>query len=129
MFKKSLLVLCSGLLAAQAFATDVSAGKAVYDRVCVACHMAAGEGLPGAFPPLAKSDYFKKSTPAQLIKVLDQGLTGEVTVNGQKYNSAMPPQNLTDQEMTDVLNYVSVAMNAGKPIFKVDQVKKLRVAK
>lgn len=128
MLKKSLLVLCSSLLAAQAFAVDVSAGKVVYDRICVACHMATGEGLPGAFPPVAKSDYFKKATPAQLVKILDHGLTGEVTVNGQKFNSAMPAQTLTDQEMADVLNYVSVALNAGKPIFKVDQVKKLRVA-
>ncbi|WP_051534784.1 c-type cytochrome [Deefgea rivuli] len=129
MLKKSLLVLCSSLLMMPVFSADVSAGKVVYDRICVACHMATGEGLPGAFPPLAKSDFFKKATPATLVKILDQGMTGEVTVNGQKFNSAMPAQNLTDQEMTDVLNYVSVALNAGKPTLKVEQVKKLRVAK
>lgn len=129
MLKKSLLVLCSTLLAGQVFAVDVSAGKAVFDRVCVACHMAGGEGLPGAFPPIHQSDYFKKSSLAQHVKILDQGLTGEVTVNGQKYNSAMPAQNLTDQEMADVLNYVSVALNGGKAIIKVEQIKKLRIAK
>jgi nitrite reductase (NO-forming) len=129
MLKKSLLVLCSSLLMTPVFSADVSAGKAVYERVCAACHLAGGEGLPGAFPPLAKSDFFKKATPAQLVKILDHGLTGEITVNGQKFNSAMPAQTLTDQEMTDVLNYVSVALNAGKPMLKVEQVAKLRAAK
>jgi mono/diheme cytochrome c family protein len=124
---KSLLLLT--FLSLPVFAADVSAGKAIYDKTCTSCHMANGEGLAGAFPPLNKSDYFKKSNPAQIIKILDQGLSGEVTVNGQKFVSAMPPQNLNDQEITDVLNYVSVAMNSGKPIFKVDQVKKLRVPK
>lgn len=126
---KSLLLLLTAFASFQVLAIDVSAGKAIYDKTCTSCHMANGDGLPGAFPPLNKSDYFKKSNPAQIIKILDQGLNGEVTVNGQKFESAMPAQNLSDQEITDVLNYVSVTMNSGKPIFKMDQVKKLRVPK
>ncbi len=37
----------------------VAQGKAVYDKVCTACHQASGEGLPGAFPPVKNSDYLK----------------------------------------------------------------------
>ncbi|AZN35703.1 c-type cytochrome [Iodobacter ciconiae] len=127
--KSLLLLLLTTFTSFQVLAIDVSAGKAVYEASCSSCHMANGEGLAGAFPPLNKSDYFKKASPAQIIKIIDQGLSGEITVNGQKYTSAMPPQNLTDQEIADVLNYVSVAMNNGKPVFKVSQVKKLRIPK
>ena len=38
-------------------AAQVKAGEAVYQTVCLACHQADGKGLPGAFPPLAGSDY------------------------------------------------------------------------
>ena len=31
-------------------------GKRVYTQTCFACHR-HGEGMPGVFPPLAKSDY------------------------------------------------------------------------
>ncbi|MFC7420778.1 c-type cytochrome [Iodobacter arcticus] len=126
---KPLLFILTAFASFQALAIDVSAGKAVYEKTCTSCHMANGDGLAGAFPPLNKSDYFKKTNASALIKIIDQGLNGEITVNGQKYISAMPAQNLNDQEITDVLNYVSVAMNSGKPIFKVDQVKKLRIPK
>lgn len=123
------MCLALALLASTASAAELDAGKAVFQQVCASCHMADGAGLPGAFPPLKQSDYFKKATPAALVKILDHGLTGEVTVNGQKFNSAMPAQNINDQEMSDVLNYVSVALNGGKANFKPDQVKKLRAAK
>ena len=36
---------------------QVKAGESVYQTVCLACHQADGKGLPGAFPPLAGSDY------------------------------------------------------------------------
>ena len=32
-------------------------GKRVYTQLCFACHQGEGQGLPGVFPPLAKSDY------------------------------------------------------------------------
>ncbi|MBB5192765.1 nitrite reductase (NO-forming) [Silvimonas terrae] len=110
-------------------AADIQAGKAVYDQICVTCHMAKGEGLPGAFPPLAQSDYFKKATDKQLVHIVSQGITGEVVVNGTTFNSVMPPQTLTDQETADVLNYVSVQFNAGKPRLTAARVQALRAGK
>src|SRR5690606_28982538 len=35
----------------------IELGKNIYGRTCFACHQATGQGIPGAFPPLAKSDY------------------------------------------------------------------------
>jgi nitrite reductase (NO-forming)/hydroxylamine reductase len=84
----------------------MKAGEAVYNLACVACHQATGEGLPGAFPPLAKSDYLL-SQPERAVGVVVRGLTGEVTVNNVKYNSVMPAMTqLSDQQVADVVTYV-----------------------
>lgn len=127
----TLLPLAALVLSAQAVAMepDTSAGKAVFERVCAACHLPTGEGIPSVFPPVKKSDYFKKMTAAQFVKQLDNGLTGEVTVNAQKFNSAMPPQALSDEDTAAVLNYVSIALNGGKSTLNTEQVKRLRAGK
>ena len=129
MQKLAMFLLLAIGTTAGAQAADVSAGKAVYDRICVTCHMAKGEGLPGAFPPLAQSDYFKKAPDKQLVHIVSQGLTGEVVVNGTTFNSVMPPQTLTDEEAADVLNYVSVQLNGGKPRLTAAKVQAIRAGK
>jgi nitrite reductase (NO-forming) len=79
-------------------------GEAVYKKTCVTCHQANGEGLPNTFPPLAKSDYLsdKEKTILQVLK----GSAGEIVVNGKTFNSTMPPQQLSDEEIASVLTYV-----------------------
>ncbi len=84
---------------------DYSAGEEVYGRTCVACHQANGEGIAGAFPPLANSDYLMEDK-MRAIKQVIEGSSGELVVNGETYNGTMTPQNLSDQEIVDVLNYV-----------------------
>jgi cytochrome c oxidase subunit 2 len=72
---------------------------------CVTCHMANGEGLPPSFPPLkgAGSFYGDCTNHAGLVV---KGLTGEIEVNGVKYNGAMPAQaNLSDLEIAAVITY------------------------
>lgn len=51
-------------------ASKVISGEEVYKRTCVACHQATGEGVAGAFPPLAKSDYLadKDAAIKQVLK-------------------------------------------------------------
>lgn len=80
-------------------------GQDVYAGICLACHMQNGEGITGVFPPLAKSDYMMKDIDRN-IKNLIEGLSGEITVNGSKYNQVMPASGLDDQDIADVLNYV-----------------------
>ena len=80
-------------------------GKNIYSRTCFACHQSEGQGIPAAFPPLSKSD-FLNADPNRAINAVLHGLSGEITVNGKKYNSVMTSQNLTDQEISDVLTYV-----------------------
>lgn len=87
------------------YSQNVAKGKSIYMQTCVACHQATGAGIPGAFPPLAKSDYLNKDVN-RAIKGVVKGLNGPITVNGKKFSGAMPPQALSDQQLADVLTYV-----------------------
>lgn len=86
-------------------AEQIEAGKKIYMQSCFACHQANGEGVANAFPPLAKSDYIS-SDENKAIDALLHGLSGEITVNGKKYNSIMPSQQLSDEEVSSVLTFV-----------------------
>lgn len=101
-------------------------GKQVYMQTCFACHQAEGQGVPNAFPPLAKSDYLNADVDRAIGIVLN-GLTGEITVNGEKYNSVMTRQMLSSEEIANVLTYVYNSWgNNGTVVTKamVDKVKK-----
>lgn len=95
----------------------MKAGEVVYKTACLACHQETGAGLPGAFPPLARSDYLIED-PKRAVQVVLTGLQGEIVVNNTQYNSVMPamPQ-LSDQEIADVLTFVLNAWgNKGESI-------------
>lgn len=81
-------------------------GKAVYAANCAACHQAAGTGLPGVFPPLAKSEWVQ-SAPAVVANIVLHGIDGELQVEGTTYNGQMPSfAHLSDAELAAVLSYV-----------------------
>jgi nitrite reductase (NO-forming) len=84
---------------------SVKRGKGVYESYCQSCHMENGEGLEGVFPPLAKSDYLMADKKRSVVQIL-YGATGEMTVNGVVYNGDMTGFELTDQEASDVANYI-----------------------
>lgn len=99
-------------------------GEDVYKKTCVACHQLNGEGIPNAFPPLAKSDFLINRT--EVIRQVLHGKTGEMIVNGITYNGSMPPQVLSDEEIARVLTYVYSSWgNSGKPV-TVEEVKATR---
>ncbi len=83
----------------------IELGKKVYAVTCLACHQSEGQGIPSAFPPLAKSDFLNADVD-RAIGIVLHGLAGEITVNGSKYNSVMTAQTLTDEEVANVLTYV-----------------------
>ena len=84
---------------------QVQRGRDLYLKNCFVCHQLNGEGTPGVFPPLAKSD-FLLSDPERAIRALCEGLVGEITVNGRTYAGAMPATILEDAELADVLTFV-----------------------
>jgi nitrite reductase (NO-forming)/hydroxylamine reductase len=90
---------------AAASPAQVKAGEQVFQTVCMACHQADGKGIPGAFPPLAGSD-FLLGNKDRAVGVVVNGLQGEVVVNGNKFNSVMPAMvQLSDQEIADALTF------------------------
>jgi mono/diheme cytochrome c family protein len=103
--KKFIFTIAILGFAVHGFSQNADKGKAVYAKTCVACHQATGAGIPGAFPPLAKSDYLNADVN-RAIKQVIKGSNGPITVNGKKYSTPMPPQVLNDQEIADVLTYV-----------------------
>ena len=90
-------------VAAPAGPTDP--GEAAY-AVCAACHQANGQGLPGAFPPLANSSWVNED-PETPIRIVIAGLSGPVKVNGADFNSMMPPPpGMDDEKIALALTYV-----------------------
>lgn len=98
--------LLSSFITDQNLKESIKRGKEVYILNCQNCHMEDGKGTPEINPPVAGADYLKK--PAKiLIGVILRGQSGDVVVNGIKYNTIMPAQEyLTDVQIADVLNYV-----------------------
>ncbi len=104
---------------------QIEAGKKIYMQACYACHQANGEGVANAFPPLAKSDYIN-SDENKAIDALIHGLSGEITVNGKKYNSIMPSQQLSDDEVANVLTYVYNSWGNNGAVISPAEVQKRR---
>jgi mono/diheme cytochrome c family protein len=87
---------------------DPKEGEELYGR-CMACHQQNGAGMPGAFPPLAESEWVN-GPASRPIAILMHGLQGEITVKGVKYNSMMMAYGtgvpMSDDEIATVLTYV-----------------------
>jgi cytochrome c551 len=81
-------------------------GKILYENYCANCHQKDGTGLGKLIPPLFESDYMLEDIgrTAQIIKY---GQNGEITVNGQVYDQAMPANpKLTNLEIAQIMTYL-----------------------
>jgi len=92
-------------------------GAQIYASRCAACHQSNGLGLPGAFPPLAGSEWVKGDDKV-LVQIPLHGITGTITVNGTAYHGAMPSfAALSDDEIAAVLSHVRGQwQNAAPPV-------------
>ena len=111
-----------------AFEPDPVKGEQLFLANCAACHQATGLGVPGAFPPLAKSIWATGSED-RLIKAILAGLAGEIEVNGVKYNGNMPNIGavLKDSQVAHIATYVRQAWgNSAEPVMdtKVAEIRK-----
>ena len=89
----------------KSLAEKMESGKNIYMQTCFACHQAEGQGIPSAFPPLAKSDYLNADVN-RAISIILKGKKGEITVNGEVYNSVMTRQAISNDEIADVMTYI-----------------------
>jgi nitrite reductase (NO-forming) len=100
-------------------------GKNIFGRTCVACHQGEGQGVPDVFPPLAKSDYLNADVDRSISAII-HGLSGEITVNGNKYNNVMPSQSLNDSQTANVLTYIYNNWGNNGTVVTEEMVKKVR---
>lgn len=105
-------------------------GRNGYNTYCSGCHQATGVGVPGQFPPLAKSDWVNVEGPNRIVKLVLNGIGGPITVNGAEYNNNMLAwrDQLTDQQIADIVSYIRNDWgNKGTPVTP-EEVKKIRDA-
>ncbi len=133
--KQLMAAVALALLGAQLQANDVAnerppkqgheAGQAAYLANCAACHQPTGVGLPGAFPPLAGSDYLTDQGPTKVVESILRGLSGKLVVNGVEYNNVMPAMShLSDADVANIVTYVYNAWdNDGGEISAADVAK------
>jgi mono/diheme cytochrome c family protein len=90
----------------KSFDQSISDGKMIYEDFCIQCHLNNGEGIERVYPPLNKSDYLFENIDKSIYSI-KYGLKGEIIVNGIKYNGVMINQGLEDDEIADVMNYIT----------------------
>ncbi|WP_149525213.1 MULTISPECIES: c-type cytochrome [Sphingobacterium] len=99
-------------------------GQKVYTTHCQNCHGANGEGLGKLYPPLTDTVFLNVNRD-KLACIVKNGMSGEITVNGVKYNQEMPgvPQmNATD--IAYVLTYVTTYFGNSKTHFTREEIEK-----
>lgn len=103
-------LVMSSIVDRHAAVSAAADGKAIYDSKCAACHQATGQGLTGAFPPLAGNKDVT-GDPKKAISAVIKGMNGPLTVGGNTYNGAMPAWKgqLSNAEIAAVLTYVRSA--------------------
>jgi nitrite reductase (NO-forming) len=105
---------------------QIARGKQVFMQTCFVCHQPDGQGIPNQIPPLAKSD-FLMADAERSIRIVLQGRSGEVEVNGKKFNGTMIPlNNLADEEIANVLTYVRNSFGNSGEAVSPNTVRKIR---
>lgn len=103
-------------------------GKTQY-LVCGACHGQNGEGVEGAGPPLANSEWVTGPI-SNLIKIQLRGLAGPIEVNGILYDNFVagmaPMAYQTDEQVAGVLTYIRNSFGNKASAVKPEQVAALR---
>ena len=105
-------------------------GKLVYVKRCMACHQADGGGVPHLNAPLDGASAVIGKDKAKLIRIVLNGMTDRVEIDGEFYSNNMPGnKDLTDAEIADVLTYVRTGWSNKSSAVTVAEVKAVRMKK
>lgn len=104
-----------------------SDGAVVYLANCSSCHQTNGQGVPGAFPPLASNPVVTGNSTA-VIAIVKNGLEGRVVVNGEAYSGIMPHWKglISDEQIADVITYIRSSWKNHAPGVSVADVASVR---
>jgi cytochrome c oxidase cbb3-type subunit 2 len=97
-------------------------GLQLYAETCSACHQASGDGIPGAFPPLAGSKIVNDQDPNILIQIMLSGY------DARPEYGAMPgfADLLTDEEIAAIANHERNSWGNKAPAISPEQVSEIR---
>jgi mono/diheme cytochrome c family protein len=107
--------------------SEMTAGKAIYDRACVACHEVDGSGAPRIYPPLPGNANLQSADPASTLRIILDGAQTVTTPRAPNAGS-MPAyaKDLSDQAIADVTNYIRNSWGNAAPLVTPAQVAKAR---
>lgn len=107
---------------------EMTAGKAVYDHTCIACHETDGMGAPRIYPPLPGNANLQSADPTSTLRIILDGAQTLTTPRAPNAGS-MPAyaKQLSDQEIADVANYMRNAWGNSAPLVTAAQVRKARM--
>jgi mono/diheme cytochrome c family protein len=106
---------------------SASDGAVVYLANCSSCHQTNGEGVPGAFPPLAGNPIVT-GNPAAVVAIVKDGLDGRIVVNGQAYSGIMPRWKglISDEQIAAVATYIRTSWRNHAPGVSVSDVQSVK---
>jgi mono/diheme cytochrome c family protein len=87
----------------------LAAGKTIYEDNCRSCHQSNGKGIPGSAPALAGNDAVTAAEPFNVIMAILEGFPTQGTWGAMGSFAA----NLSDDQISDVTNYVRTAWGNG----------------
>jgi mono/diheme cytochrome c family protein len=106
---------------------SMTSGADIYAHACIACHEANGEGAPRIYPPLPGNANLQSADPSSAIQII---LDGAQTVKTPRAPNAgsMPAyaEQLSDQQIADVANYIRNSWGNAAPLVMPTQVKRKR---
>lgn len=105
-----------------------SNGGAIYQNRCAICHERSGEGVPGAFPPLAQNPHVTTSDPSAAIVAVLNGMLVAITVHGHRYTGGMPGWRdfLSDADVAAVVTYIRTSWGNRASTVTASQVARIR---
>jgi mono/diheme cytochrome c family protein len=106
-------------------------GAQLFNTICAACHGPGGRGIDGLAPPLMNSEYISQSNK-RLGLIILHGIKGPVTVQGKLYDNLHPMpgfinnEAMTDQDIADIISYVTNAFSDAPKNMTLEEIKTLR---
>jgi len=104
-----------------------SMGGALYRTSCASCHGTNGQGVEGAFPPLADDPVVTAEDPTRHIEIVLFGLQGQ-PIDGVSYETPMPAwaEQLSNEEVAAVVNHERTSWGNDAPTVTAEEVAEVR---
>lgn len=98
-------------------------GRQLFTSNCASCHGSDGTGISGAFPPVVNTRWVD-AEPSVPVRILMNGLSGDIDVQGRTYNGVMPSfrARLSAAEIAAILNYLRSQSNEELPEITQEEV-------